>query len=113
MASFTLDDIRAAAEKKYGSTDINIGDGEVVTLLNPLRLPKLKRDALNGIGKRLEEDDADQAEVLADALRAAAASATKVEKLIEMIGGDLAVMMELFENYMDSTQAGEASASES
>jgi hypothetical protein len=111
--NFTLDDIRKAADKKYGSTEIGLGEGEVVVLLNPLRLPKEKRDVLGDIGSRLEEDGADQAAIMADALRAAAKSASKVEKLIEAIDGDLAILMELFERYTDGTQAGEASASES
>jgi hypothetical protein len=112
MATFTLDDIRAAADKKYGSTDIPLGDGSVVKLVNPLRLPKDKRDTLSGIGERMEVEGVDQADVLADALRAAAASATEVEKLISEIGGDLAVLVTLFEHYTNGVQAGEASASQ-
>src|SRR5690349_8995707 len=85
MATFSLDDIKAAAEAKYGSTDI---DG--CELLNPLRLPKKKRDALMDLQHELDKDGADQETLLADAIRLVAASKTKAEKLIEAIDGDLA-----------------------
>jgi hypothetical protein len=112
MATFSLDNIRAAADAKYGSTDIEFGEGKTVKLLNPLRLPKAKRDALSDIAKRLESDTEDQVVVLQDALRSASETAL-VEELIEAIGDDLGVLMEIFTDYMEGTQAGEASASES
>lgn len=110
--NFTLDDIRNAAEAKYGSTDIEMADGTVVVLMNPLRLPKTKRDELTKIGELLEADDADQAEIFADALRLAAKSKSAVEKLIEEIDGDLAVLAQVFEAYTQGAQVGEASASQ-
>jgi len=113
MANFTLDDIRKAADAKYASTNIDLGDGFTVELLNPLRLAKADRDVLTEISDRMEEDGADQAEILGDAIRAAAKSKAAAEKLIEAIDGDLAVLAELFENYTESTQVGEASASQS
>lgn len=110
--NFSLDDIRAAAEAKYGSTDIELGDGTVVVLLNPLRLPKLKRDQLTKIGELLEDENADQAEVFADALRLAAKNKASVEALIEEVDGDLAILAQIFEAYTGATQSGEASASQ-
>lgn len=109
---FTLDDIKAAAEAKYGSTDLELSDGTEVVLLNPLRLPKQKRDELTKIGELLEDDDADQAEIFANALRLAAKSKSAVEKLIEEVDGDLAVLAQIFEAYTGATQSGEASASQ-
>jgi len=113
MASFTLDQIRAAAEAKYGSTDIELGDGTVAKLLNPLRLSKTNRDALANIGGRFEDESLDQAEIFEDALRLAAEKPLQAEKLIEEIGGDLAVLAQVFEDYIAGAQVGEASASES
>jgi hypothetical protein len=110
--SFSLDDIRAAAEAKYGSTEIDLPDGTVVSLVNPLRLPKLKRDALSAIGERLEGEDVDQAEVFADAIRIAASNAVAAEKLIELCSGDLAILSEVFAAYTSGVQVGEASASQ-
>ncbi|MGW3336210.1 phage tail assembly protein [Streptomyces sp. NPDC001009] len=111
MASFSLDDIRAAAERRYGSTDITIGD-EVVRLLNPLRLPKAKRDALLALQDQMGNDDADQAELLSDAIRTVAASPEGADHLLTEVGGDLAILAEIFGHYGESTQSGEASASQ-
>jgi hypothetical protein len=111
MASYSLDDIRAAAERKYGSTDITLGE-DTVRLLNPLRLPKARRDALLSLQEQMSADDADQAALLSDAIRTIAESEKAAEKLLEAVGGDLAVLAEIFGHYGESTQAGEASASQ-
>ncbi|WP_329022513.1 MULTISPECIES: phage tail assembly protein [Streptomyces] len=110
MASYTLDDIRSAADRKYGSTDIEVS-GETVRLLNPLRLTKAKRDSLLGLQEEMVRDDADQAALLSEAIRTVAQSETAADSLLTEIGGDLAVLAEVFGRYGESTQAGEASAS--
>ncbi|MEU5433820.1 phage tail assembly protein [Streptomyces sp. NPDC020719] len=110
MASFSLDDIRAAAEARYGSTDIELG-GETVRLLNPLRLTKAKRDKLTTLQDRMGEDDADQEQLLSDAISLVAESTAGAEALLSTIDGDLAVLVEIFDRYGRSTQVGEASAS--
>jgi hypothetical protein len=113
MAVFSLDSIRAAAEAKYGSTDIELADDFVVRLLNPLRLPKEKRAELLKIQEKLDGDDADQEQVLADAIRLIAENEKAAEKLLAEVGSDLAVLAQIFASYSDGTQVGEASASES
>ena len=109
--AITLDDIRTVAEARYGSTDIDLGGGTVVKLLNPLRLPKERRAALAGLQDRLGEDDADQEALLAEALTTVAESPGKAAKLLTAVGGDLAVLASIFEAYSKGTQVGEASAS--
>lgn len=109
--AITLDDIRAAAEARYGSTDIDLGDGTVVKLLNPLRLPKEKRAKLTGLQDRLGVDGADQEALLAEALSTVAESPIKAAKLLKAVGGDLAVLASIFEAYSRGTQVGEASPS--
>ncbi|NUV86592.1 hypothetical protein G6W61_10270 [Streptomyces sp. KAI-26] len=111
MASFSLDDIRAAAERKYGSTDITFGD-DTVRLLNPLRLSKTRRDALAKLQDEMGREDVDQAEALADAIRTIAESDKAAEKLLQAVDMDLAILAEIFGHYGESTQAGEASASQ-
>ncbi|MFF4528182.1 phage tail assembly protein [Streptomyces sp. NPDC001407] len=110
MASFSLDDIRTAAEAKYGSTDIELG-GDTVRLLNPLRLPKASRTQLSQLQDRMGGDDADQEELLSEAIRLVAENPKAADKLLTAIGGDLAVLAEIFDAYGRGTQAGEASAS--
>ncbi|MCX5237222.1 phage tail assembly protein [Streptomyces prunicolor] len=111
MASYSLDDIRAAAERKYGSTDIEVG-GETIRLLNPLRLPKARRDELLALQEQMGKDDSDQAELLSEAIRTVAQSEKAADNLLDEVGGDLAILAEIFRHYGESTQAGEASASQ-
>lgn len=110
MASFSLDDIRAAAEAKYGATEINFGT-DVCRLLNPLRLSKEKRAELLKIQDQMDGEDVDQEEMLAGAIRLVAESQPAANKLLKAVGSDLAVLAQIFQTYGDGTQAGEASAS--
>ncbi|QYW07865.1 tail assembly chaperone [Streptomyces phage RedBear] len=105
MASYSLDNIREAAEAKYGSTDIDLGNG-VVRLLNPLRLPKAKRDELSSLQDKLDSENVDQETVLADAILLVAESESKGKALLKAVGGDLAVLAEIFETYGKGTQVG-------
>ncbi|ATI18800.1 tail assembly chaperone [Streptomyces phage Diane] len=112
MATFSLDSIRAAAEAKYGSTDIELGDGFTTRLLNPLRLPKEKRAELLKIQDKLDGSD-DQEAVLAEAIHLVAENETAASKLLEAVGSDLALLAQIFATYSEGAQVGEASASES
>lgn len=114
--SITLDSIRAAAARKYASTDIELGDGRVAVLHNPLRLGKAARKQLAQVSadmKAAVERDEDEAPVLENALRIAGKGSPEVEELIELIGGDLGILIATFEQYGSETELGEASASES
>ena len=117
MSKFTLDDIRNAAEAKYGSMDIPVGD-VLVRLLNPLRLTKEKRSALIAAQKDLQVEeegdipDIDQVELFQGILRLVAENESQAEVLITALGDDLAVLAIVFEMYSKGTQAGEASASQ-
>jgi hypothetical protein len=106
-----LDDIRAAVEAKYAVFPVEIGEGQVVNLLNALRVDASKRDRLVGLRDKLKADGADQVALVEDALRAVAETPTAGEKLIQAVNHDLAVLMELFAEYAKATQVGEASAS--
>jgi len=118
MAKFTLDDIKAAAEAKYGSTDIEVGD-VLVRLLNPLRLTKEKRSALIAAQKNLQpkegedaDEDVDQEEMFHEILTLVAENEHQANVLFGAIGDDLAQLASVFEMYSEGTQAGEASASQ-
>ncbi|MFG2147356.1 phage tail assembly protein [Streptomyces sp. NPDC048696] len=110
MASFSLDDIRTAAEAKYGSTDIELGD-TTIRLLNPLRLPKAARTELAQLQDRMGGEDADQEELLSEAIRLVAEHPKAADTLLQAVNGDLALLAEIFDRYGRATQVGEASAS--
>lgn len=113
MASFTLDNIRAAADAKYGSTDIEVDEKTTVHLLNPLRLPKEKRQKLVSLQDEMDKDDSDQEEMIAEAIRLVADHPKKAQALLDAVGDDLAVLAQIFETYGKGAQVGEASASAS
>lgn len=101
--SFTLDDIRAAADKKYGHTEIN-----GVILLNPLRLPKPSRDALMALQDKMGEDNADQEALLKECIVTVAKDRYAAEALVNQPEMDLAMLVTIFEFYTKETDAGEA-----
>lgn len=118
---FTLDAIREVAERKYGSTEIDLGDGTVVELQSILRLNSSDRKSIQTKLKELEElSDSDETgqdgeldeglvEIASDILLMVAKSNGK--KLIREIGGDLVVTMQVLEAWLEDTQPGEASSS--
>jgi hypothetical protein len=108
LATYSLDQIREAAEAKYGSTDIDVG-GRKISLLNPLRLPKRKRDKLTEIQAQLSgEAEVDQGALLEEALRCVAATESQARCLLDEVGDDLALLVSVFEKYSEGTQAPEA-----
>ncbi|MCY0921663.1 MULTISPECIES: phage tail assembly protein [Streptomyces] len=107
MASYSLDAIRDAAEARYGSTDIELND-DTIRLLNPLRLSKAARSELTQLQDRMGGEDADQEELLSEAIRLVAEHPKAATKLLTAINGDLAVLAEIFDAYGRGTQAGEA-----
>jgi hypothetical protein len=111
-SAISLDSIRQAAEAKYGSTDIDI-NGQVVRLLNPLRLSKEKRQALLDTQRQLDTDpehaaDVDQEELLSESIRLVAATPKQATALLDAVAGDLAVLAEIFAEYSKGAQVGEA-----
>lgn len=107
--SFSLDDIRTAADAKYASTDITLDDGTLVVLVNPLRLPKEKRAALTAIQERIDGDKGEEQDaLLAEALTVICETTAQSTALLEELNGDLALLATVFESYAKGTQAGEA-----
>lgn len=105
MASFTLDDIYAAADAKYGSTDIPFGDDTLV-LRNALRISKEERKALTSIQEKVKEDPLDS---MSEAITIAAADKAVAAKFLkDIVKGDAAILAIVFDKYTGDTQVGEA-----
>lgn len=113
MATITLASIREAADKKFGSTDIELEDGSKVVLRNALKLSKEERAVLSGVSEAMKAEGADEAAALENALLTAAASKADGQKLINACGHDVTVLLGVFEQYGKGTELGEASDSES
>lgn len=121
---FTLDDIRDAAEAKYGSTWV-VTDEQEIELVNLLRLPKEKRDVILSLSKKAEkpskgegeesEESVDIDEMRDDlkaGLTAACRTTEQANALMAFVGDDTALVMQVFTMYTKETQAGEASPSQ-
>ena len=105
----TLDQIREAAERKYGATEVVLGEGNTVTLVNVMRLPKEKRDRLMEVQRGLKDDeDADQEAGLREILRLVAENDDHADRLLSAVGDDLASLVTVFELYSKGTELGEA-----
>lgn len=108
-SAITLDMIRDAAEKKYGATEVDLGDGKVVHLINPLRISKEKRDEISGLNFEDFDDPIDYFE------KAFAAASTSADaKAIRKALGedDVTLYVSLFEAYSQGIDLGEASPSQ-
>lgn len=116
MSTISLDSIRQAADAKYGSYDIELPDGTVAKLLNPMRLSETARKALMSIGTDLTEtsdDDSEtsQVEVFERVITLVCETPAQAKKLLAAVNHDLAMLAEIFSGYGSGTQMGEASAS--
>lgn len=126
MANFTLDDIAEAADKQYGSMDIDLSNGEVVHLRNALRLSKQERKDLQALqsqlGESIDEDDdaaedsvapeVDEQKILEESLVLVAHNKAMGRQLVKDLGGDLGKLLTVFKLYNKDTELGEASASQ-
>lgn len=122
MATYSLDQLREDVENKYGDFVVEIGDGEEVRLRSALRMPKADRDKLRKLFndyRDLQEkgdDDSiglsdDSLNMLHTQLRLLATDKKAADKMLKMIGDDLAMLSGLLDAYTEATQPGEVSAS--
>lgn len=105
----TLDSIRAAADAKYGATEIDLGNGTVVRLLNVLRLTAEKRAEVRALRSGdADSDETDQVAMFHKMIRAIAETPAQAEALLTAVGDDLALLAQIVSEYAEGTQAGEA-----
>lgn len=116
MATFTLSDLRNEVSKKYAPTVIENGK-ETFTLQNMLQLPSKKRNEVMDLVDKFENDDEAegdgldaQLETFRDIIVAVEAN-DKGEDLLELLGDNPALLLELATSWMGSTQLGEAERS--
>jgi hypothetical protein len=119
---FTLESIREEADKSFRPVVIELSDGSECVLSNLLRLPRKDRLEVTRLLKKLEHlEGAEEADLDDDEVDVFLDTATAVltivgdkgKKLVAEIDGDLTVTMKVMEKWMESTQSGEASGSES
>lgn len=119
MATFTLTDLRNEVSKKYAPTIIENGDDEYI-LQNVMQMPEKKRRLVTELIEEIGADDKDDKEG-ADEIDSQTATLRKIiiaaekndkgEELLELIGDNVAMLVELFNSWTEGTQLGEASQS--
>lgn len=131
MADFTLADIQAAADAKFGDCRIALGGDETVVLRNGLRMPKEERRELTALQKRLDalqsddddvqasemRPDEDQADAMTrlvrDILSLVADDKAAATTMLSRIGDNLPTLLQVLTEYGQVAQPGEASPSPS
>lgn len=114
MATFTLENLREAADRKYAPTIIETPD-RTYTLPNLLRLAPEKRSEIEGLladaEKYVDEDasgsDLNEQIELFEKLLIAAEVDGKGQELLDLID-DPAIVMDIVTEWLEATQAGEA-----
>lgn len=114
MASITLSEIRAAADKKFAPTSVDLEDGKApIELVHPLRLDGKKRARLTGLSDELGAEGADPYEVVAKVLTDASPTPAEGKRLVAAANGDVTVLMAFLDAWVETTDMGEAATSES
>lgn len=112
---FTLDAIREAADKRFGSMTIEF-DGKTTVLSSPLRISEDKRnkvfDIVDEISSNSEGEDSDVsvARTLGPQFREflTLVGDRNTPALIKLLGEDLGALVALFEQYQEQVGLGEA-----
>lgn len=111
--TLSLDTIREAAERKYGSVDLDLGDGNTVSLKNPLRMTKEERNRFQDVLSKYdvedeeEQKDSDPIDLFVEAFEVAGGPGT-AEKLRNVFGEDAALYASLFEAYTNKGEMEKA-----
>jgi hypothetical protein len=115
--AFNLDDIRNDLNSKHESLTLDLGEGVVITLVNPARLDAQARKRVTKDLKIVTEisgsDDPDPVELdkAVNAVLAGVVADGKGQMLTDIIQGDTQLAFHLFNTWLEVTQAGEASSS--
>lgn len=107
-----ISDIKKAADKKYKPLVIDFEDETSATLRLPIRLKREEREAIT---KAFEADDdtdkKDMLDIYSDVFRIVIEEDGAADKLFEAFGEDLSLYQELFGEFAERMQPGEAGSS--
>lgn len=121
MAKISFADIQKSADAKNEGLLIEGVPGGDVRLLSPLRLSPERRETLiksvsdaGDLGDMSEPGAVDKAMAAVEkVLRTAAEDAAGGNRLVKAMGGDIALLTEMANEYVGAVQLGEASPSSS
>lgn len=112
MATFTLDDLKNEVSKKYAPIVIQNGTDEYV-LQNLLQLPEKKRDAILSVmdNKTEIEEDSDTLNddvTMFKEIIVLAEKDDRGQELLDLLGDNFALIVELANKWLETSQPGEA-----
>jgi len=107
-SALTLDDIKAAADKKYAAYPLDIDEQGTIELTNPLRMTKELREELS----ELKADDYEDVIDYFEDTFALASSKDEAARIRKALGEEAALYAILFESYSNGVELGEASPSQ-
>lgn len=117
--TFDLSAYQDKADAEYGVYTIRVSEDTVVNLRNPLRIAQDKQDRLFALIPTLSteegaEQDADSVARIMPAILEILelVGDENVDKLLNAIRGDFAVVMQIFQDYFKEIGLGEVSLSE-
>jgi len=104
--AYTLDDIRAAAQKKYPDVEIENGK-DVFILPHPVRLDDEAQEALRNLSTPAEEEGDSTYLGKIQKLVVLAEVNGRGEELVELLGDDVTVYVALSEAWFSGVELGE------
>lgn len=116
MPKIILKDFQESINSKFADYEIHLPSGEVLLFTPAIRMEKGQRRQLAevmNIPKRAEvDDDSDIYDVYQDCFRVSEKVPGNFDKLKAVVGDDPATWQELFIDFQEITQSGEASPSQ-
>lgn len=113
MATFTLNNLREEVSRKYAPTVIENGD-DAYTLPNLLQMPSKQRKAVLDLIDKFEGSESvdydSQFEVFSEIIEVGVEGG-KGKELLELLGDNAALVVEIVTSWMEGTQVGEAEPS--
>lgn len=115
MATFTLTDLKNEVSKKYAPTVIENGADQYI-LQNMLQLPTEKRTKVMALVDSIDGDKGDkntieeQTDIFREIIRAAEEN-DRGDELLDLLGDNTALLVEVATKWMEATQLGEAERS--
>jgi hypothetical protein len=114
---YNLDSLKADLDREFAPLSLEVG-GEKLVLRNLMRINEKEREAVLAALKEVESSDLDEENAKVEDLSAlgthietilkTVVADGKGPKLVENIGGDIALSTKLIELWVEATQPGEA-----
>lgn len=111
---FTLDDLNNELERRYQPFVFRVSENEEYTLLSLLRVSKDTRKKVQVKLESINEDTTEEDEVVkaVEYVLSAVTENRRGPALVKVLGGDIAKLMIVLQQWRETTQAGEASSSQ-